>query len=32
VLANGADGMKRRIDNKVPKQHDVIAQAGIKPV
>jgi hypothetical protein len=32
VPANGADGMKKRIDDEVPKWHDVIVKAGIKPV
>jgi tripartite-type tricarboxylate transporter receptor subunit TctC len=32
VLANGADGMKKRIADEVPKWHDVIDKAGIKPV
>src|SRR5580704_11143416 len=32
VLANGPDGMRRRIETEVPKWRDVIAKAGIKPV
>jgi tripartite-type tricarboxylate transporter receptor subunit TctC len=32
VLANGPDGMRRRIGAEVPKWRDVIAKAGIKPV
>jgi len=32
VIANGPDGMKRRIDDEVPKWRDIIAKAGIKPV
>jgi tripartite-type tricarboxylate transporter receptor subunit TctC len=32
VLANGPDGMKKRIDDEVPKWRDIIAKAGIKPV
>jgi hypothetical protein len=32
VLANGPDGMRRRIEAEVPKWRDVIAKAGIKPV
>jgi tripartite-type tricarboxylate transporter receptor subunit TctC len=32
VVANGADGMKKRIDDEVPKWRDIIAKAGIKPV
>ena len=32
VIANGPDGMKKRIDDEVPKWHDIIAKAGIKPV
>jgi tripartite-type tricarboxylate transporter receptor subunit TctC len=32
VIANGPDGMKKRIDDEVPKWRDVIAKAGIKPV
>jgi len=32
VIANGPDGMKKRIFDEVPKWHDVIAKAGIKPV
>jgi tripartite-type tricarboxylate transporter receptor subunit TctC len=32
ILANGPDGMKKRIDDEVPKWRDVITKAGIKPV
>jgi tripartite-type tricarboxylate transporter receptor subunit TctC len=32
VIANGPEGMKKRIDDEVPKWRDVIAKAGIKPV
>jgi hypothetical protein len=32
VIAKGPEGMKRRIDDEVPKWHDVITKAGIKPV
>jgi tripartite-type tricarboxylate transporter receptor subunit TctC len=32
VIANGPDGMKKRIDDEVPKWRDLIAKAGIKPV
>jgi tripartite-type tricarboxylate transporter receptor subunit TctC len=32
VIANGPDGMRKRIENEVPKWRDVIAKAGIKPV
>jgi tripartite-type tricarboxylate transporter receptor subunit TctC len=32
VIANGPDGLKRRIDDEVPKWRDVISKAGIKPV
>jgi tripartite-type tricarboxylate transporter receptor subunit TctC len=32
VIANGADGLRKRIETEVPKWHDVIAKAGIKPV
>jgi tripartite-type tricarboxylate transporter receptor subunit TctC len=32
VIANGADGLRQRIKTEVPKWHDVIAKAGIKPV
>jgi tripartite-type tricarboxylate transporter receptor subunit TctC len=32
VIANGPDGMRKRIADEVPKWHDVIAKAGIKPV
>ena len=32
VIANGPDGMRKRIDDEIPKWHDVIAKAGLKPV
>ena len=32
TIANGADGLRERIETEVPKWHDVIAKAGIKPV
>jgi len=32
VLANGPDGMRRRIEEEVPKWRDLIVKAGIKPV
>jgi tripartite-type tricarboxylate transporter receptor subunit TctC len=32
VIANGSDGLRQRIATEVPKWHDVIAKAGIKPV
>ena len=32
VIANGPDGMHKRIVDEVPKWRDVIAKAGIKPV
>jgi tripartite-type tricarboxylate transporter receptor subunit TctC len=32
VIANGPDGMRRRIDDEVPKWRDIVAKAGIKPV
>jgi tripartite-type tricarboxylate transporter receptor subunit TctC len=32
VIANGADGLRKRIETEVPKWHDVISKAGIKPV
>ena len=32
VIANGSDGLRQRIAAEVPKWHDVIAKAGIKPV
>ena len=32
VLANGPDGMRKRIDEEVPKWRDIVAKAGIKPV
>jgi tripartite-type tricarboxylate transporter receptor subunit TctC len=32
VIANGAAGLRQRIEQEVPKWRDVIAKAGIKPV
>ena len=32
VLANGPEGMRRRIEDEVPKWRDIVAKAGIKPV
>src|SRR5882757_1283234 len=32
VIANGPDGMKKRIEDEVPKWRDIVAKAGIKPV
>jgi tripartite-type tricarboxylate transporter receptor subunit TctC len=32
VIANGPDGMKKRIDDEVPKWRDIVMKAGIKPV
>jgi tripartite-type tricarboxylate transporter receptor subunit TctC len=32
VLANGPDGMRKRIEDEVPKWRGVVAKAGIKPV
>jgi tripartite-type tricarboxylate transporter receptor subunit TctC len=32
VLANGPAGMKKRIDDEVPKWRDIIVKAGIQPV
>ncbi|MGA7803572.1 Bug family tripartite tricarboxylate transporter substrate binding protein [Bradyrhizobium sp.] len=32
VIANGPDGLKKRIDDEVPKWRGVISKAGIKPV
>ena len=32
VLANGPDGMRKRIEDEVPKWRDIIAKAGIQPV
>jgi tripartite-type tricarboxylate transporter receptor subunit TctC len=32
VIANGPDGMKRRIEDEIPKWRDIIVRAGIKPV
>src|ERR1700694_2267313 len=32
VIANGPGGMRKRIEDEVPKWRDVIAKAGIKPV
>jgi tripartite-type tricarboxylate transporter receptor subunit TctC len=32
VIANGPGGMRKRIDDEVPKWRDIVAKAGIKPV
>jgi tripartite-type tricarboxylate transporter receptor subunit TctC len=32
VIANGPAGMRKRIDDEVPKWRDIVAKAGIKPV
>jgi hypothetical protein len=32
VIANGPDGLRRRIELEVPKWREVVAKAGIKPV
>jgi len=32
VIANGPAGMRKRIEDEVPKWRDIIAKAGIKPV
>lgn len=32
VIANGPEGLRKRIDDEVPKWRDVVAKAGIKPV
>jgi tripartite-type tricarboxylate transporter receptor subunit TctC len=32
VIANGPDGMRKRIGDEVPKWRDIVAKAGIKPV
>jgi tripartite-type tricarboxylate transporter receptor subunit TctC len=32
VIANGPAGMRKRIEDEVPKWRDIIARAGIKPV
>jgi len=32
VIANGPEGMRRRIEDEVPKWRDVVTKAGIKPV
>jgi tripartite-type tricarboxylate transporter receptor subunit TctC len=32
VIANGPRGMRKRIDDEVPKWRDIVAKAGIKPV
>jgi tripartite-type tricarboxylate transporter receptor subunit TctC len=32
VIANGPAGMRKRIDDEVPKWRDVVAKAGIKPI
>ena len=32
VIANGPEGMRKRIEDEVPKWRDVVAKAGIQPV
>ena len=32
VIANGPEGMRKRIEDEVPKWRDIVAKAGIKPV
>jgi tripartite-type tricarboxylate transporter receptor subunit TctC len=32
VIANGPDGMRKRVEDEVPKWRDIVAKAGIKPV
>jgi tripartite-type tricarboxylate transporter receptor subunit TctC len=32
VLANGPEGMRKRIEDEVPKWRDIVAKAGIQPV
>jgi tripartite-type tricarboxylate transporter receptor subunit TctC len=32
VIANGPDGMRKRVEDEVPKWRDVVTKAGIKPV
>jgi tripartite-type tricarboxylate transporter receptor subunit TctC len=32
VIANGPDGMRKRIEDEVPKWRDVMAKAGIEPI
>jgi tripartite-type tricarboxylate transporter receptor subunit TctC len=32
VIANGPGGMRKRIDDEVPKWRDIVTKAGIKPV
>ncbi len=32
VIANGPDGMRKRIEDEVPKWRDIVAKAGIQPV
>jgi len=32
VIANGPEGMQKRIEDEVPKWCDVIAKSGIKPI
>jgi tripartite-type tricarboxylate transporter receptor subunit TctC len=32
VLANGPDGMRKRIDDEIPKWRNIVAKAGIQPV
>jgi tripartite-type tricarboxylate transporter receptor subunit TctC len=31
-IANGPEGMRKRINDEVPKWRDIVAKAGIKPV
>jgi hypothetical protein len=32
VLANGPDGMRKRIDDEIPKWRNIVAKACIQPV
>jgi tripartite-type tricarboxylate transporter receptor subunit TctC len=32
VIANGPEGMQKRITDEVPKWRDIVSKAGIKPV
>jgi tripartite-type tricarboxylate transporter receptor subunit TctC len=32
VIANGPEGLRKRIEDEVPKWRDIVAKAGIKPV
>ncbi|HUN98005.1 MAG TPA: tripartite tricarboxylate transporter substrate binding protein [Bradyrhizobium sp.] len=32
VIANGPDGMRKRVEDEIPKWRDIIAKAGIQPV